>query len=158
MPESFPLFTKPLFIGGTDDLTRVIVNAVGDTLYYGTSPNVSALVNDGSLVARQRVERSTPTWIVSAGFTQVFSRELTHAEDTTNIHGIADTALIGAGGSSPNTPSAGEKAALAGTTGTPGSANKFVTDTDARLADDPTNVNLAAIGALPNTALSASYK
>ena len=31
-----------------------------------------------------------------------------------------------------NRPSSGEKAALAGTTGTPGSGNKYVTDTDAR--------------------------
>lgn len=36
-------------------------------------------------------------------------------------------------GSSPNTPTADEKAALAGTDGSPSAANKYVTDSDPRL-------------------------
>lgn len=37
--------------------------------------------------------------------------------------------------SSANDPAAGEKAALAGTSGTPGAGNKYVTDGDARMSD-----------------------
>lgn len=40
--------------------------------------------------------------------------------------------------SNANDPSSGEKAALAGTSGAPGSGNRFVTDADARLSDSRT--------------------
>lgn len=45
----------------------------------------------------------------------------------------------------PKLPSPGQKAALAGTSGTPGSGNKFVTDSDSRLAAP------ALVSTLPNT-------
>lgn len=54
-------------------------------------------------------------------------------DDAIAVHNADPAAHPGlTGGSSPNTPSAGEKAALAGTNGTPGNANRYVTDTDAR--------------------------
>ncbi len=44
---------------------------------------------------------------------------------------VPTSALVDGG----NLPSAGEKAALAGTSGTPGTGNKFVTNSDSRLSD-----------------------
>src|SRR4051794_28355775 len=58
--------------------------------------------------------------------TSVEAELTSHEADTTNVHGIADTSQLLLATDS-RIPTAGEKAALAGSSGTPGAANKYVT-------------------------------
>lgn len=59
--------------------------------------------------------------------------DICYATDTQKFY-VATSATTWAS-TNPNIPSDAEKAALAGTSGTPGSGNKFVTNADARNAD-----------------------
>jgi hypothetical protein len=56
----------------------------------------------------------------------------THEADTTSVHGIANTSALALTADS-RFPTSGEKSALAGSQGTPGAGNVFVTNVDARL-------------------------
>lgn len=85
--------------------------------------------------------------------------------DATHTHVMADVTDAGnaatkdvgtaggdvAAGDDARFPTSDEKAALAGTDGTPGAANKFVTDSDPRLAPDAGDV-----GAIPTTEKGAA--
>lgn len=63
---------------------------------------------------------------------------------------VAGTPIF-VGDNDPRVPSTGEKAALAGTAGTPGVSNKFVTDTDSRLGGPYSQQAITASVALTGT-------
>lgn len=78
----------------------------------------------------------------------------THTADSTSVHGITNTANLLTTSSIGSTvasqtdtrlPVAGEKSALAGTSGTPGSGNKYVTDADSRVILDPSTITKTGV-------------
>lgn len=152
MPTSFAVDTHALFIGA---LEQYLSNGVGDTVYYSALPTVSSVLHDGYLDQGQQVrfDTSTPVWVSSAGSSIVLTTVIEHATDTTDVHGITDTADLGSsgGGGADLTllPTAGEKAALPGT-GAPSGSNKYVTADNTALTNARTPSG-AAGGSLTGT-------
>lgn len=113
-------------------------------IQYGTLASRPAASTNGRLyyVTDSGSERLTrdngTTWAdLDLNWSRVLNKSVVNSEVSASA-GIVESklALNFATHSNANDPSSGEKAALAGTSGAPGSGNKYVTDSDSRLTDD----------------------
>jgi hypothetical protein len=120
-------------------------NLNATTTYHGLLPKLSGVASEyldgGGGWSTPPSGGSPPTGTgfrhVTAGVEDAAAKLVENAD----VHAAAAIAesklnLNHATHSNANDPSAGEKAALAGTDGTPGALNKYVTDSDGRLSDD----------------------
>lgn len=108
----------------------------------------------GSVTAGTGISVSSGT--VSLQDTAVTPGSYTYAGITVDQQGRLTAA---SSGSQANFPSAGEKSALAGTSGTPGSGNKYVTDADSRNSDSRAPSGSASgelTGTYPSPTLASS--
>lgn len=90
MPDNLNLSTTALFINASDDAEVTIINGGPGTVYYSTANTVSSSSNDGSIADGASLQSRAPKWIVSTTNTKVFINHTTEADDTVNVHGVAD--------------------------------------------------------------------
>lgn len=95
MPDSLNLSTTALFINASDDAEVEIQNGGPGTVYYKTTNDVSVSSYDGTIAGGASLQSRAPKWIVSTTNTKVFIHHTTDAEDTHNVHGVNDFAVIG---------------------------------------------------------------
>jgi hypothetical protein len=170
------------FLGGrsADQITAAAVQAAagartasgaagGDLAGSYPNPAVAAgaigtaKLADGAVTADKLADRSVTGAKVAAGTLtddDMAAANRDGAPGTPSLRTLGTAAGQAAAGNDTRFPSTAQSAALAGTSGSPGNANRYVTDSDSRLTNQRTpsdgSVNFAKLAVLPHAGTIAS--